>query len=81
MRKIITAAAAALLVLSACSKSETSTDTGDKAATKASVETVSAASIIKADNSSWLSYGRTYNEQRFSPLTKVSADNVGELFR
>ena len=27
----------------------------------------------------WLSYGRTYDEQRFSPLTKVSDANVGQL--
>ena len=30
-----------------------------------------------ADN--WLSYGRTYDEQRFSPLEQVNADNVGKL--
>ncbi len=27
----------------------------------------------------WLAYGRTSNEQRFSPLTQVSASNVSEL--
>src|SRR5690349_23331320 len=27
----------------------------------------------------WLSYGRTYDEQRFSPLTKVDAGNVAKL--
>jgi PQQ-dependent dehydrogenase (methanol/ethanol family) len=27
----------------------------------------------------WLSYGRTYREQRFSPLDSVNRDNVGEL--
>ncbi len=27
----------------------------------------------------WLAYGRTYEEQRFSPLTQVNKDNVGEL--
>lgn len=27
----------------------------------------------------WLSYGRTYDEQRFSPLTDISAQNVGQL--
>ena len=27
----------------------------------------------------WLSYGRTYSEQRFSPLTRISDQNVGQL--
>jgi PQQ-dependent dehydrogenase (methanol/ethanol family) len=37
--------------------------------------------IIAADTEpgSWLTHGRTYGEQRFSPLTKVSTDSVGRL--
>jgi quinohemoprotein ethanol dehydrogenase len=31
------------------------------------------------DQANWLSYGRTYAEQRFSPLDEVSASNVGQL--
>jgi quinohemoprotein ethanol dehydrogenase len=31
------------------------------------------------DQANWLSYGRTYAEQRFSPLSQVSASNVGQL--
>ena len=31
------------------------------------------------DGANWLSYGRTYDEQRFSPLTQVSDTNVGQL--
>jgi quinohemoprotein ethanol dehydrogenase len=31
------------------------------------------------DGADWLSYGRTYDEQRFSPLTQVSDANVGQL--
>ncbi|HEV7716365.1 MAG TPA: PQQ-dependent dehydrogenase, methanol/ethanol family, partial [Steroidobacteraceae bacterium] len=27
----------------------------------------------------WMSYGRTYDEQRFSPLKKINADNVSQL--
>lgn len=27
----------------------------------------------------WLSYGRTYREQRFSPLDKINRDNIDEL--
>jgi len=29
--------------------------------------------------SNWLSHGRTYDEQRFSPLKTINKDNIGEL--
>lgn len=37
--------------------------------------------ILNADSEpgNWLSHGRTYDEQRYSPLKSVSTDNVGEL--
>ncbi|MCP5093231.1 MAG: PQQ-dependent dehydrogenase, methanol/ethanol family [Gammaproteobacteria bacterium] len=37
--------------------------------------------LVGADNdaSNWLTHGRTYNEQRFSPLAQINRDNVGEL--
>ena len=31
------------------------------------------------DPDNWLSHGRTYAEQRFSPLTDINAENVGDL--
>jgi PQQ-dependent dehydrogenase (methanol/ethanol family) len=31
------------------------------------------------DGRDWLTTGRTYSEQRFSPLKSISADNVGQL--
>lgn len=31
------------------------------------------------DGANWLSYGRTYDEQRFSPLTDINDGNVGRL--
>ncbi|HSG55358.1 MAG TPA: PQQ-binding-like beta-propeller repeat protein, partial [Paracoccaceae bacterium] len=31
------------------------------------------------DPDNWLSHGRTYAEQRFSPLDDINADNVGDL--
>lgn len=30
-------------------------------------------------NAEWLSYGRSYSEQRFSPLTQINTKSVGEL--
>ncbi|MDB5424919.1 MAG: glucose dehydrogenase [Phenylobacterium sp.] len=41
---------------------------------------VDGARIAAADaNSEWVSYGKGYSEQRFSPLDKVSTANVGKL--
>ena len=42
---------------------------------------VDGARIIAADSEAgnWLSNGRTYDEQRFSPLENINAENAGEL--
>src|SRR5580692_2441827 len=42
---------------------------------------VDAARITHADQDpgNWLTYGRTYSEQRFSPLTGITADNASRL--
>jgi PQQ-dependent dehydrogenase (methanol/ethanol family) len=44
-------------------------------------ETLDGKRIIKADNEpeNWLAHGRTYDEQRFSPLDQITADNVSDL--
>ncbi|WP_108789031.1 PQQ-dependent dehydrogenase, methanol/ethanol family [Erythrobacter sp. Alg231-14] len=31
------------------------------------------------DHANWITHGRTYSEQRFSPLDAISTENVGEL--
>ena len=36
-------------------------------------------SAADEDAGNWLSYGRNYAEQRFSPLADINADNVGDL--
>ena len=37
--------------------------------------------IVNADQhpGDWMTYGRTYSEQRFSPLDQINKDNVGKL--
>ncbi len=42
---------------------------------------VDAARIVQADHDAgnWMTYGRTYSEQRFSPLSQISAGNVKQL--
>src|SRR6185503_11077085 len=40
---------------------------------------VDAARLAAPADGEWLSYGRTYDEQRFSPLARVDAGNVAQL--
>src|SRR5579864_8056596 len=42
---------------------------------------VDSARIIRADDEpgNWMTYGRTYNEQRFSPLKQITDGNVNQL--
>jgi quinohemoprotein ethanol dehydrogenase len=63
------AAIAAALVLSAC---------GERPRSPAAVD---AARLLAADAEpgQWLSYGRTYDEQRYSPLTEIDTSNVADL--
>jgi len=44
-------------------------------------EDVSDAQIVKAESQpgNWLTHGRTYNEQRFSPLKQINDHNAGRL--
>lgn len=52
---------------------------GDHAA--AAPGAINAERLIKAstDGANWISYGRTYDEQRYSPLDQVNTTNVGTL--
>jgi quinohemoprotein ethanol dehydrogenase len=47
----------------------------------AGLPAVTAARITAADSEpgNWMTYGRTYDEQRFSPLKQITAENVGQL--
>jgi len=38
-----------------------------------------AAMVDNSNASEWLTYGRTHDEQRFSPLTQINQDNVDDL--
>ena len=62
-------AAAALLLLSGC---------GQQPPTLAEAG-ITDAMIANTPDGEWLSYGRDYGEQRFSPLTLVNDTNVGKL--
>ena len=53
----------------------------DVAPAAASIGQIDEARINNADSEpgNWLAHGRTYEEQRFSPLTKVNKETVSEL--
>jgi len=76
------------LFIGACSQEQTATPTepdqplGTMAAPAASTAFVNdarVANIETAEPGSWLTYGRNYEEQRFSPLTDINRDTVGDL--
>lgn len=49
------------------------------AAISASVGVDGKAIAAESPGANWLSYGRTYSEQRFSPLQEINSKNVGKL--
>ena len=59
--------------LGLCSPAVTAAD----AASAREVDGAALANETEADD--WLAFGRTYSEQRFSPLTEINATNVGTL--
>ncbi|MBA4045716.1 MAG: hypothetical protein C0471_15035, partial [Erythrobacter sp.] len=44
-------------------------------------EGITTAMLVGAgdDTANWISHGRTYSEQRYSPLDAVNKDTVGDL--
>jgi quinohemoprotein ethanol dehydrogenase len=68
---------AALSLIAACSKPK---EPAAVAPAPAAAGQVDGARIIAAENNAeWLSYGRTYSEQRFSPLNQINRDTVKTL--
>jgi quinohemoprotein ethanol dehydrogenase len=63
--------AVCLFALASCQKQSAMNEPG----------AVTSARLIGAetDNDNWLTYGRTYDEQRHSPLTKINAETVKDL--
>lgn len=68
----ITAVFLATALLAACSKG------ADKVALEAEDF---AATMVNAESATdvWMSHGRTYSEQRFSPLKQITPDNIDQL--
>ena len=74
--KTMLVAATAAAVLSGCTKEVTRAD-----AIRAATATVATDRVVAADTEpgNWLAHGRTYDEQRHSPLTGIDDENVGGL--
>jgi quinohemoprotein ethanol dehydrogenase len=71
-----------LASLAACGGVGDAVDAANGAASSApAAAAVTAERLLGADAEpgQWLSHGRTYGEQRFSPLAQIDASNVGEL--
>ena len=66
------------LALAACSGQQSADQTNVQASGPAAVD---AARLVNADSEpgNWMSEGRTYSGQRFSPLNQINADNIGQL--
>jgi alcohol dehydrogenase (cytochrome c)/quinohemoprotein ethanol dehydrogenase len=83
LRQLAAVALSAVLALQACKDEKAAMDVAAvaEALIAPEVAAVTADRIIHADDEpdNWLSHGRTYDEQRFSPLQQVNADNVAQL--
>ncbi|MEM1145188.1 MAG: PQQ-binding-like beta-propeller repeat protein, partial [Pseudomonadota bacterium] len=88
MKTVLTSAlvAALTLLITSCTQPAVTTDrraldTVEKTTDPTIFANVDGAQIVDADAvpGEWLSYGRTYDEQRYSPLDEVNLDTVGGL--
>jgi quinohemoprotein ethanol dehydrogenase len=79
-----------LLPLAACDRSSSSESPAEPTQSAAASQAappappppaIDSARLVAAgtDQDNWLSHGRTYDEQRFSPLKQITAANVGTL--
>ncbi len=76
------ALASSIIILAACTNAgEPSSSATSTVAKRANIETVSTENILAADQTpqDWLTYGGTYEEQRHSNLTQITADNIKDL--
>ncbi len=76
------------ILLAACEPSSSTPPSTENASVSAASITTEASGIWLAtdrlesadsDTANWLAHGRTYSEQRFSPLTGVNAENLDQL--
>jgi len=73
--------AIAVLAIAALACARFGLDGADSGTTRGGPAAVDATRLVAAQDEpgSWMSYGRTYAEQRHSPLAQIDADNVDRL--
>ena len=73
--------ASALLICAACTRSDPHEAASATTTTRPTAANVDTARLTNAnaDAANWLTYGRTYDEQRFSPLNQINVENVAQL--
>jgi len=79
---LITAVTAAASLLVGCGRNDTATPTPPtSSADNRTYAAVDAARLLAADENAgqWMSHGRDYSEQRFSPLKQINTENVKQL--
>jgi quinohemoprotein ethanol dehydrogenase len=74
---LLTLVVSTTALLGACTKSAPNPQAANASAPAGMVDATRLAAA--ENNSEWLSYGRTYSEQRYSPLAKINRDNVKTL--
>jgi alcohol dehydrogenase (cytochrome c)/quinohemoprotein ethanol dehydrogenase len=81
MRGLINTALLALCLVGCESESTDTQEARAPDTAQTGAATVDAQRIINADEEpgNWLSHGRTYSEQRFSPLSQISANTISRL--
>ncbi|MBL8270253.1 PQQ-dependent dehydrogenase, methanol/ethanol family [Steroidobacter sp.] len=67
-----------LVLLSACQRQQSPSASASETRAFANVDDARLAGA-ESNADDWLSHGRTYSEQRFSPLAEINAKNVGQL--
>jgi alcohol dehydrogenase (cytochrome c)/quinohemoprotein ethanol dehydrogenase len=68
-------------LLAACGSKQSPAPAAPEPKPSIAAAAVDAARLTAADSEpgTWMTYGRTYDEQRFSPLKQINAQNVGHL--
>lgn len=64
-----------LVSLASCAQTPTATQSAPRAGDVSDARLRAA----DADTSNWLSHGRTYAEQRYSPLSQIDSENISQL--
>jgi quinohemoprotein ethanol dehydrogenase len=80
-QRLVTLLCAAPILMAACTRSAAPPAAAPHPPSPRVYGAVSSERLLAADSdpAQWMTYGRTYSEQRYSPLAQINAGNVGKL--